>query len=190
MRLQRGGFELEYEDAGSGPAILFAHSMTSNLRMWDPQAEALAGRYRVVRWDNRGHGKSDSPPGPYSLEAFAEDACALLDARGIERVHFIGLSVGGMIAQAFALKYAQRLMSLTLVDSAGKYPPETVGKWTERAALVRREGNGAGRAKRGNECFPAGIRGAFAGSRRAAYGSDAPGKSRGLRARVRGGAGS
>lgn len=140
MRLDRGGFSLEWEDEGRGDPILFSHSMTSNLRMWDPHAARLRARYRVLRWDNRGHGKSDSPPGPYSFRAFADDAAAVLDAAKVDRVHFVGLSVGGMIAQALAVHHPDRVRTLTIVDSCARYPRETIGKWNERAALARVQG--------------------------------------------------
>lgn len=143
QRLDRGGFSLAWDDAGprDAPAtLLLAHSMTSSLRIWDPHVAALADRYRILRWDNRGHGASDAPPGPYTLDDFADDACAILDAAGVRTVHAVGLSVGGMIMQHLAIRHPARVASLVLVDTTGRYPPETIGKWAERAALVRREG--------------------------------------------------
>ena len=72
--------------------------------MWNAQAAALRGRYRVLRFDTRGHGQSGAPAGAYTLEQLAEDLHGLLQGLGIERTHFVGLSMGGMIGQVFALK--------------------------------------------------------------------------------------
>jgi pimeloyl-ACP methyl ester carboxylesterase len=91
------------EGPAGAPVLTFSHSLAADLSMWDPQMPALAARYRVLRYDTRGHGGTDAPAGPYSLGQLAEDARALLAALGIHRTHWIGLSMGGMIGQTLAL---------------------------------------------------------------------------------------
>lgn len=117
-----GGQAIHFRDEGSGeaPALVFTNSLGTDLRVWDPllpQLAAARGR-RVLRFDQRGHGLSDCPPGPYSIESLADDLGALLDQRGIERALLVGLSVGGMVAQAFAARYPDRVPALVLCDTA------------------------------------------------------------------------
>src|SRR3954462_12730789 len=90
---------LHYQIDGpeNAPALLLSNSLGCTLDMWDAQVRALSGRFRVVRYDVRGHGRSAAPPGPYTIEALAGDAVALLDGLGITRAHFCGLSMGGMV---------------------------------------------------------------------------------------------
>ena len=105
--------------------------------MWDPQVPALAERLRV-RYDHRGHGGSPVPPGPYSLDDLGADALALLDGLGLERVHFCGLSLGGMVGMWMAINAPERIDRLVLCcTSAQLGPPEM---WADRAATVRAEG--------------------------------------------------
>lgn len=116
------GTLIHFEAAGpeSAPAILFAHSIGCDLSLWDRQAETLSGRYRVIRHDARGHGRSDAPPGPYSIEQLAADAIAVLDAAGADRAHLCGLSLGGTLGLWMALHRPERLASLTLADTAAR----------------------------------------------------------------------
>ncbi len=123
------------EDA---PAVVFAGSLGSSLGMWDEQAAAFAGEFRVLRYDHRGHGGSPAPPGPYAVDDLAGDALALLDELGIERVAFVGLSLGGAVAMALALRAPERVERLALCCTAAKFgPPDP---WLERAATVRKDG--------------------------------------------------
>ena len=92
--------------------------------------------FRVLRYDTRGHGGSDAPPGPYRLEMLAADVVGLQDALGIERVHFCGVSIGGQIAQTFALDYPERVASLILVNTTCEYSDDQVARWRERARQV------------------------------------------------------
>jgi 3-oxoadipate enol-lactonase len=94
----------------------------------------------VVRFDTRGHGRSAPLPGPYSFEELARDAIGVLDLLGIEKAHFVGLSMGGMIGQALAIGHPQRLSSLTLCDTAAANPPGAREIWRERIAQVEKEG--------------------------------------------------
>ncbi|MCX7896898.1 MAG: 3-oxoadipate enol-lactonase [Rhodocyclaceae bacterium] len=134
------GIDIAYQRAGSGPAVLFAHSLASDHSIWQAQVEALAASHTAIAYDLRGHGKSSAPPGPYSFRMLAEDAAALLDALGIEKASFVGISLGGMIGQAFALDFPERLEKLVLADTTAAYPAEARALWAERIRLVRAEG--------------------------------------------------
>jgi 3-oxoadipate enol-lactonase len=105
--------------------------------MWDPQIPALTARYRVLRYDTRGHGGTDAPEGPYSLEQLTEDTRTLLQALGIPRTHFIGLSMGGMIGQILGLQYPEILQSLVLSNTTSRVPAEAKPAWEERIRVAR-----------------------------------------------------
>lgn len=122
------------------PAILFSNSLGANLSMWQPQVDFFADRYRVVRYDQRGHGASAVPPGPYSFAGLGDDVLALADALGIERFHFVGLSMGGMTALGLALDHPERLLSVTAANCVAGFPPAGRQTWDERIAAVRAHG--------------------------------------------------
>ena len=111
------------EGPAGAPAVLLAHPLGVTHRLWDATAAALRDRYRVVRYDARGHGRSAVPPGPYTLAEMADDARELLDGLGIEAVHFVGMSMGGCIATTFALAAPARVRSLVLCDTTACYGP-------------------------------------------------------------------
>lgn len=123
------------EDA---PVLLFASSLGTTHAMWAPQAEALRDEVRVLRYDHRGHGASEAPPGPYTIDDLAGDALALLDELEIERVTFVGLSIGGAVAVTAALRAPERFERLVLCSTAAHFPPPE--QWAERAATVRAQG--------------------------------------------------
>ena len=132
---------VELEGPEGAPVVVFAGSLGSTLGMWDEQATALAGEFRVLRYDHRGHGGSPAPPGPYTVDDLAGDVLALLDDLGIERVAFVGLSLGGAVAMTLALRAPDRVERLALCCTAAKFgPPDP---WLERAATVRAKGVGA-----------------------------------------------
>jgi 3-oxoadipate enol-lactonase len=120
------------------PAVLFASSLGTTHAMWDAQAAALSGEFRVLRYDHRGHGRSPVPPGPYAIEELADDALALLDELGVERATFVGISIGGAVAITAALRAPERFERLVLCSTAAHFPPPE--QWTERAATVRSQG--------------------------------------------------
>lgn len=134
MRIKINGIQINYELSGKkgSPVVVLSHSLASSLVMWNPQMDALNPNFRVLRYDMRGHGNTDVTPGPYTLELLAEDVIGLLDALDIERVHFVGLSIGGMIGQSLALNHIHRLRSLALCDSASVIPQEAQPIWQER----------------------------------------------------------
>jgi 3-oxoadipate enol-lactonase len=140
MKLKANGIDIHYVIEGDGPVVTMSHSLGCNLSMWDDQARALRDRYRVLRFDTRGHGQSSAPPGPYSLEQMAEDLRGLLTGLGIAETHFVGLSMGGMIGQVFALKYPAMIQSLVLCDTTSRYPKEGASVWEERIRTVEAKG--------------------------------------------------
>ena len=134
--LDRNDVQIYYEVYGAGPAVLLTHGYSATCEMWKPQIDALSQRYRLVLWDMRGHGRSDSPDNPaeYSEEATIGDMAALLDASDIEEAVCGGLSLGGYMSLAFQLVYPQRVKSLMLFDTGPgfrKEPPRQA--WNQRA---------------------------------------------------------
>ena len=124
------------DSGGSGHPVVLAHAIGCDHRMWDGVASRLASRYRVLRMDARGHGRTAPLPRPYTLEALADDAARAIDRLGVARVHWVGLSMGGMIGQAFALAHGQRLGRLVLANTTSSYGPEGRAMWEQRAKLV------------------------------------------------------
>jgi 3-oxoadipate enol-lactonase len=142
MHITVNGIRVNYtlEGPASAPIVTLSNSLASNLSMWDPQMTVLASRYRILRYDTRGHGGTDAPAGPYSLDELTEDVRALLQALGITRTHFIGLSMGGMIGQIMALKYPQLLQSLVLCDTMSRVPTEAKPLWDDRIHVAEAQG--------------------------------------------------
>jgi 3-oxoadipate enol-lactonase len=123
------------EDA---PPVVLSNSLGSTPAMWDPQFPALAERFRVVRYDHRGHGRSPVPPAPYELADLGADVIALLDRLGLERVRWCGLSLGGMVGMWMAINAPERIERLVLCCTSARLgPPEM---WADRAAAVRAQG--------------------------------------------------
>ena len=132
------GIRLHYEAVGrrSGPPVLLIQGLGADKHGWDLQRIALAPRYRTIALDNRGAGRSDKPFTTYTLEQMADDAIAVLDHAGVESAHVVGASMGGAISQVLALKYPERVRSLTLACTACRHHPwrrELLGEWAARA---------------------------------------------------------
>ena len=136
------GVRLHYEVEGPEgvPPVLFSNSLGTRLEMWDSQVSALGERFRVIRYDSRGHGRSDAPAGDYTIQQLAEDAVALLDGLGVEEAHFCGLSKGGMVGQVLGARYGQRITSLMLCSTACHMPG--VELWEGRIRTAREQGMG------------------------------------------------
>ena len=134
------GVDIAYRFDGpqDGPVLLVANSLMANGSMWDGNIAALAERYRVLRYDKRGHGGSGLSAGPYTIAQLADDAVGLLDALGIQKVHFMGLSIGGMIGQQLGARYPERILSLSLCNTASEMPPRSL--WEERFDIARTQG--------------------------------------------------
>lgn len=143
MKVKTNGIEINYEIAGDGPWVTLSHSLACNLHMWDDQMAVLTKKYKVLRFDTRGHGQSSAPPGPYTLEQMADDVKGLLDALGIKQTHWMGLSMGGMIGETFALKYPGVFRSIVLADTTARRPPNADQMWGERIRLAQDKGMAA-----------------------------------------------
>jgi 3-oxoadipate enol-lactonase len=131
---------LHYEVAGAedAPVVLFSNSLGADLSMWNAQAERLSGRYRVLRYDTRGHGGSSLPTGPHNLAALAGDVIDLLDYLTIPVVSFCGLSLGGLTGLWLAQNAPKRVRRVVACSAAAKIGTQET--WDTRIALVRREG--------------------------------------------------
>ena len=140
MKLTANSIDIHYTIEGEGPVVTMSHALGCNLSMWDEQALALSGRYRVLRYDTRGHGGSSVPLGPYSLEQMADDLHGLLTELDIAETHFVGISMGGMIGQLFALKYPRMVRSLILCSTTSRYPAAMRSAWVERIRTVEAKG--------------------------------------------------
>jgi 3-oxoadipate enol-lactonase len=128
------------EGPAGAPVVVLAHSLGVTLELWDRTAAALRDRFRVLRYDVRGHGRSEAPPGPYTLEQMADDVREMLDGLGIDRVHFVGMSMGGLIAMAFALAHPARTRSLVLCDTTACYGPAVIRMWDDRIRVAESQG--------------------------------------------------
>jgi 3-oxoadipate enol-lactonase len=119
------------------PWLVLSNSLAAPHSMWDLQMKTLLKRYRVLRYDTRGHGQSDVPAAPYSFDDLVGDAVALLDHYQIERATFMGLSMGGMTGLGIALAHPGRLEALVCCDARADAPPQFVQGWNERINAVR-----------------------------------------------------
>jgi len=134
------GVQIHYRfDGGEGRSVLvLSNSLGTNFSMWDPQIGALTQRFRVLRYATRGHGHSATPPGPYTIEALGRDVICLMDALGIARAHFCGLSMGGMTGLWLGINQPERFERLALCNTAAHIG--TLDGWNTRIAQVRESG--------------------------------------------------
>jgi 3-oxoadipate enol-lactonase len=126
------------EGQSGAPALVLSNSLGTNYSMWDPQLPELRKKLRVLRYDTRGHGQSSLTPGPYSIEQLGKDVIALLDASDLDRVHFCGLSMGGMTGMWLGVNAPERLNKLVLCNTAAKIGTPEV--WNARIEAVRKNG--------------------------------------------------
>lgn len=142
MRIKTNGIQINYELSGKKgtPVVVLSHSLASSLLMWNPQMDVLNPDFQVLRYDMRGHGHSEVSPDPYTMELLGEDVMGLLDALHMDQVHFVGLSIGGMIGQGLDLNHPHRLKSLVLCDTAPVLPQEAQPLWQERIHNARSKG--------------------------------------------------
>ena len=142
MRILANDLHVNCQFSGpeQAPLVVLSHSLASSGIMWEQQVPALVDGYRVLRYDTRGHGGSDAPSGPYTLDALGDDVIAMLDALDIERVHWVGLSMGGMIGQNLAIRHPRRLQSLALCDTTSRVAEQARPVWDERTAVAEKSG--------------------------------------------------
>lgn len=128
----------EFAGKSGAPVLVLGHALGTSMAMWDPQLDALRAHFRVLRFDFRGHGGSEVPPGPYTVEALGGDVLALVTGLGIERMSWCGLSLGGMVGMWLAAHAPERVDRLALCCTAAQLG--TTAMWSERAANVRAHG--------------------------------------------------
>ncbi|MDB5567558.1 MAG: pcaD, partial [Tardiphaga sp.] len=120
------------------PTLMLSNSLGTTMQMWEPQLAAFTKLFRVIRYDRRGHGKSGVPPGPYSMERFGRDVLAILDDLNIDKVHWCGLSMGGMVGQWLGANAPERFDRIILANTSSYYPDPT--NWHNRIKAVREGG--------------------------------------------------
>jgi 3-oxoadipate enol-lactonase len=142
MKAKVNGIETHYEIHGAegAPWLTFSHSLACSLRMWDGQVAAFKDRFCILVYDTRGHGESEAPKGPYSLDMLAEDLRQLLDHLKIRKTSFVGLSMGGMIGQVVALTDPGAFDRVVLADTGHTQTPETRQQWEERIQTAETKG--------------------------------------------------
>jgi 3-oxoadipate enol-lactonase len=129
---------VEVEGAAHNPTLMLSNSLGTNLHMWDDQVAPFTRHFRLVRYDRRGHGKSSVPKGPYSMDRLGRDALAIIDGLGIDKLHWCGLSMGGMIGMWLGAHAPQRLDKLILSNTSAYFAEKAM--WEGRIKLVREQG--------------------------------------------------
>jgi 3-oxoadipate enol-lactonase len=141
---QANGINIAYRIDGptsghtDAPTVILSNSLMSSTDMWNDNMAALTAKYRVVRYDTRGHGQTQVTPGPYSIALMAQDLVGLMDALQIKKAHLVGLSMGGMICQYVGANHPERVLSLGLCDTASEMPPRSL--WEDRFATAKAQG--------------------------------------------------
>lgn len=135
----RGAFRVSVDGNAEAPALILSNSLGTTLEMWDPQVEAFSKHHRLIRYDSRGHGGSPVTPGPYSFADLGQDVLAVLNALGIKRAAFCGISMGGHTGLWLGIHAGSRFTAIAVCNSAAKIG--TPQGWNERAAMVRKGGH-------------------------------------------------
>lgn len=134
---------LHFTRQGHGPTVVLSHALGCNLGMWDAVAAALQDQFTVLRYDQRGHGQSGCPAPPFSIDDMADDVARLMDREAGQAVHFVGLSMGGMVAQSLAARHPQWVQSIVIANSASHYDDAARAQWQLRIQTVLEQGLGA-----------------------------------------------
>jgi 3-oxoadipate enol-lactonase len=140
MYLTIDGLRFHYAQDGQGTDLLLIHGLGGSLHDWDSCVPEFARYHRVTRWDARGFGESDKPAGPYSPQLFAKDLAGLFRACGITHAHVAGISMGGVIAQRFALDFPEHVASLTLISTSSEVGPQAQAAWEKVASIIEQRG--------------------------------------------------
>lgn len=143
-KVRVGDIDIFYRWDGpeDGPIVMMSHAMGTSHRLWDNQVPDLADRFRVLRYDWRGHGDTDAPDGAYTLDQFVADAIGLMDALALEKVHWVGISTGGMIGQGLGIEHPERIASLALCNTTSQASQDYKDWVDERQAKAREHGMG------------------------------------------------
>ncbi|MDB5560296.1 MAG: 3-oxoadipate enol-lactonase [Enterovirga sp.] len=131
-------FHVRIDGPADGPALMFCNSLSSDLSMWDDQVPELSTRFRIIRYDGRGHGKSVASPGPYTMDQLGRDAVGILDALGVARAHWCGVSLGGMVGMWMLTHARERIGRAVLANTAAYMGPASL--WDGRIAAAREGG--------------------------------------------------
>ena len=142
MKIKANGITINYQIDGpdGAPCLVFSNSLATSLAMWDDQAAALKDSYRVLRYDQRGHGATDAPAGRYAYDTLLADALGLLDALSIKKAHFAGLSMGGATALGLAERHPERFDRIIVCDLPCQSTPQSSQQWEERIAVAQQQG--------------------------------------------------
>jgi 3-oxoadipate enol-lactonase len=142
MRANINGIDMTYDVSGpaTAPAVVLHHPLATNLSFWDEATAALNTTYRVIRFDARGHGKTEATVGRYDFKTLAQDVVSLMDHVGVKKAQFVGLSMGGMVAQALGLHHPARFSSLSIVSSSSKTAEAMRHLWSDRVVVARETG--------------------------------------------------
>ncbi|HZH61823.1 MAG TPA: alpha/beta fold hydrolase [Metabacillus sp.] len=131
---------IHYEEQGKGEPLILIHGVGLDHTMWEKQVKRLSGTFRVICYDMIGHGGSEHPPGPYSLAQFVDQLLALMNYLQIKKCHLVGFSMGGMVAQSFALKHQEKLKSLTIMSAVANRTDEQTKAILSRVEEVKQYG--------------------------------------------------
>jgi 3-oxoadipate enol-lactonase len=129
---------VEVEGPAAAPVLMLCNSLGTDLHLWNDQVPAWSRHFRVVRYDRRGHGQSGVTPGPYTMQQFGRDALAIMDTLGLAKVHWCGLSMGGMVGQWLGARAPERIDRLILANTTSYYDNKKI--WEDRIAAVRARG--------------------------------------------------
>ena len=142
MQIKANGIGINYRIDGKegAPWLVFSNSLATDLTMWDQQAADFGSSFRVLRYDQRGHGKTEAPPGRYSFDMLIADALALMDALKIEKANICGLSMGGATALGLAQRHPDRMEGVIVCDSGCASTPQSAQQWEERIAVAQKGG--------------------------------------------------
>jgi 3-oxoadipate enol-lactonase len=139
----RPQLQVALQGTGDGLPVMMSHALGLDHTMWNPLAAALSPRHPVLRYDHRGHGGSQKPAGPYSLDELVDDAARLIDEWGRGPVVFVGLSMGGMVGQGLGIRYPDKVRALVLANTTSQYPEAAAPVWQQRIAAVQAGGMAA-----------------------------------------------
>jgi 3-oxoadipate enol-lactonase len=142
MKIRANGININCKIDGpeDAPWLVFSNSLGTDISMWDDQVAKLKDRFRILRYDHRGHGGTDAPEGAYNFDQLIGDLVGILDALGIERAHYCGLSMGGITGEGFVEKYPSRVDKLVICDCTGASTPAGAQQWAERIAIAKEKG--------------------------------------------------
>ena len=170
MKIKANGIAINYQTDGpnGAPWLIFSNSLATNLTMWDDQARELKQAYRVLRYDQRGHGGTEATAGRYSFELLMADVIALMDALTIKTAHFAGLSMGGATALGLAETHPDRLDRVIVCDTPCQSTPASAQQWEERIVIAEKQGMDALVEPRRALVSPRGAQGQSAASRQGA----------------------